>query len=119
VAPFAKEEISKAADKMQKAIVLKQPTFTRSGREVNKAYVADFSSARWRYNHISACFQRKCEEVLPLTINCQLIDFKGKGMSYQGSQVPYKTPRVDEIWAGRERRLTPWACAGTQESTPC
>jgi hypothetical protein len=27
---------------MQKAIVLKQPTFTRSGREVNKAYVADF-----------------------------------------------------------------------------
>jgi hypothetical protein len=42
VAPFAKEEISKAADKMQKAIVLKQPTFTRSGREVNKANVADF-----------------------------------------------------------------------------
>jgi hypothetical protein len=29
VAPFAKEEISKAADKMQKAIVLKQPTDAR------------------------------------------------------------------------------------------
>jgi len=36
---------------------------------------------------------------LPLTINRQLIDFSGEGMSYQGSQVPYKTPRSGEIWA--------------------
>ena len=36
---------------------------------------------------------------MPLTINRQLIDFQGEGMSYQGSQVPYNTPRADEIWA--------------------
>jgi len=35
------EEISKAADKMQRAIVLKRPTCIRSCREVNKANVAD------------------------------------------------------------------------------
>ena len=35
---------------------------------------------------------------MPLTINRQLINFEGDGMSYQGSQVPYNTPRADEIW---------------------
>ena len=35
---------------------------------------------------------------MPLTINRQLIKFEWDGMSYQGSQVPYNTPRADEIW---------------------
>ncbi len=49
--------------------------------------------------HLSASFIVGQEGFLPLTINRQLIDFSGEGMSYQGSQVPYKTPRSDEIWA--------------------
>ena len=50
--------------------------------------------------HLSASFIVGREGLfLPLTINRQLIDFQGEGMSYQGSQVPYKTPRADEIWA--------------------
>jgi len=50
--------------------------------------------------HLSASFIVGREGLfLPLTINRQLIDFHGEGMSYQGSQVPYKTPRADEIWA--------------------
>lgn len=49
--------------------------------------------------HLSASFIVGEEGFLPLTINRQLIDFAGQGMSYQGSQVPYKTPRADEIWA--------------------
>ena len=49
--------------------------------------------------HLSASFIVGREGFLPLTINRQLIDFRGEGMSYQGSQVPYKTPRADEIWA--------------------
>ncbi len=48
--------------------------------------------------HLSASFIVGVEGFLPLTINRQLIDFKGMGMSYQGSQVPYNTPRADEIW---------------------
>jgi predicted ATP-grasp superfamily ATP-dependent carboligase len=49
--------------------------------------------------HLSASFIVGAEGFLPLTINRQLIDFQGDGMSYQGSQVPYNTPRADEIWA--------------------
>ena len=49
--------------------------------------------------HLSASFIVGVEGFLPLTINRQLIDFQGEGMSYQGSQVPYNTPRADEIWA--------------------
>jgi len=49
--------------------------------------------------HLSASFIVGGEGFLPLTINRQLIDFQGQGMSYQGSQVPYNTPRADEIWA--------------------
>jgi tyramine---L-glutamate ligase len=49
--------------------------------------------------HLSASFIVGQERFLPLTINRQLIDFKGEGLSYQGSQVPYNTPRADEIWA--------------------
>ena len=49
--------------------------------------------------HLSASFIVSREGLfLPLTINRQLIDFSGEGMSYQGSQVPYNTPRADEIW---------------------
>ena len=49
--------------------------------------------------HLSASFIVGREGFLPLTINRQLIDFSGEGPSYQGSAVPYKTPRADEIWA--------------------
>jgi predicted ATP-grasp superfamily ATP-dependent carboligase len=49
--------------------------------------------------HLSASFIAGGGSFLPLTINRQLIDFQGDGMSYQGSQVPYNTPRADEIWA--------------------
>lgn len=49
--------------------------------------------------HLSASFILGEDGFLPLTVNRQLIDFAGEGMSYQGSQVPYKTPRADEIWA--------------------
>jgi len=48
--------------------------------------------------HLSASFIVGRESFLPLTINRQLIKFEGDGMSYQGSQVPYNTPRADEIW---------------------
>ncbi len=47
---------------------------------------------------MSASFIVGQEGFLPLTINRQLIKFEGDGMSYQGSQVPYRTPRADEIW---------------------
>jgi predicted ATP-grasp superfamily ATP-dependent carboligase len=49
--------------------------------------------------HLSASFIAGRNSFLPITINRQLIDFEGNGMSYQGSQVPYGTPRADEIWA--------------------
>jgi tyramine---L-glutamate ligase len=48
--------------------------------------------------HLSASFIVGEEGFLPLTINRQLIKFDGGGMSYQGSQVPYNTPRAEEIW---------------------
>jgi tyramine---L-glutamate ligase len=53
--------------------------------------------------HLSASFIVGKEGFLPLTINRQLIKFEGDGMSYQGSQVPYNTPRAAEIWAQAEK----------------
>jgi predicted ATP-grasp superfamily ATP-dependent carboligase len=38
------------------------------------------------------------DRFLPLTINRQLIKFEGDSISYNGSQVPYNTPRATEIW---------------------
>jgi len=38
-----------------------------------------------------------------LTINRQIMDFSGEGPKYQGSQVPYKTPRAGEIWAAAKK----------------
>ena len=52
--------------------------------------------------HLSASFIVG-ERFLPLTINRQLIEFQGKNMSYNGSQVPYNTPRAAEIWAAAEK----------------
>ncbi|MGV8175675.1 MAG: ATP-grasp domain-containing protein [Methanothrix sp.] len=49
--------------------------------------------------HLSASFIAGQEGFLPLTINRQIIDFSGEGPRYQGSQVPYRTPRAGEIWA--------------------
>lgn len=42
------------------------------------------------------------ERFLPLTINRQLIEFKDDSISYNGSQVPYNTPRAAEIWEAAE-----------------
>ena len=57
--------------------------------------------------HLSASFIAGKEGFLPLTINRQLIEFEGDSMSYQGSQVPYRTPRADEIWEAAEKAA--WA----------
>lgn len=43
------------------------------------------------------------EKFLPLTINRQLIEFQGDSISYNGSQVPYNTPRAAEIWEAAEK----------------
>jgi predicted ATP-grasp superfamily ATP-dependent carboligase len=53
--------------------------------------------------HLSASFIVGREGFLPLTINRQLIKFEGDGMSYEGSQVPYNTPRAAEIWEAAEK----------------
>jgi hypothetical protein len=47
--------------------------------------------------HLSASFIIG-ERFLPLTINRQIIKFREEHISYEGSQVPYKTPRFSEIW---------------------
>jgi predicted ATP-grasp superfamily ATP-dependent carboligase len=52
--------------------------------------------------HLSASFIVG-ERFLPLTINRQLIEFEGDSMSYNGSQVPYNTPRAAEIWEAAEK----------------
>jgi len=52
--------------------------------------------------HLSASFIVG-KRFLPLTINRQLIEFQGDGISYQGSQVPYRTPRAGEIWEASEK----------------
>ncbi len=62
--------------------------------------------------HLSASFIVGVEGFLPLTINRQLIDFQGEGMSYQGSQVPYNTPRADEIWAEARRAAAALGLSG-------
>jgi predicted ATP-grasp superfamily ATP-dependent carboligase len=53
--------------------------------------------------HLSASFIVGREGFLPLTINRQLIKFEGDSMSYEGSQVPYRTPRAPEIWEAAEK----------------
>jgi predicted ATP-grasp superfamily ATP-dependent carboligase len=52
--------------------------------------------------HLSASFIVG-ERFLPLTINRQLIEFQGDSISYNGSQVPYNTPRAAEIWEAAEK----------------
>ena len=53
--------------------------------------------------HLSASFIAGREGFLPLTINRQIMDFSGQGPKYQGSQVPYRTPRAGEIWAAAKK----------------
>jgi predicted ATP-grasp superfamily ATP-dependent carboligase len=53
--------------------------------------------------HLSASFIVGSEGFLPLTINRQLIKFEGDSMSYEGGQVPYRTPRAPEIWEAAEK----------------
>jgi len=53
--------------------------------------------------HLSASFISSGEGFLPLTINRQIMDFSGEGPKYQGSQVPYRTPRAGEIWAAAKK----------------
>ncbi len=55
--------------------------------------------------HLSASFIVG-DKFLPLTINRQLIGFKGDCISYNGSQVPYNTPRAEEIWEVANRAST-------------
>ena len=62
--------------------------------------------------HLSASFIVGREGFLPLTINRQLINFEGDTMSYQGSQVPYNTPRADEIWAAAKKAAEALGLAG-------
>ena len=62
--------------------------------------------------HLSASFIVGLEGFLPLTINRQLIKFEGEGISYQGSQVPYKTPRADEIWAEARKTVAALSLRG-------
>jgi hypothetical protein len=62
--------------------------------------------------HLSASFIVGGGSFLPLTINRQLIDFQGDGMRYQGSQVPYNTPRADEIWAEARRAAEALSLSG-------
>ncbi|MDM7938810.1 MAG: ATP-grasp domain-containing protein [Methanothrix sp.] len=57
--------------------------------------------------HLSASFIVGKEGFLPLTLNRQLIEFEGERMSYQGSQVPYNTPRATEVWEAAKKA----ACA--------
>ena len=52
--------------------------------------------------HLSASFIVG-ERFLPLTINRQLIEFHGDRISYNGSQVPYNTPRAAEIWKAAQK----------------
>ena len=52
---------------------------------------------------LSASFIAGREGFLPLTINRQIMDFSGQGPKYQGSQVPYRTPRTGEIWAAAKK----------------
>ncbi len=52
--------------------------------------------------HLSASFVVG-KRFLPLTINRQLIEFEGDSISYNGSQVPYSTPRAGEIWEAAEK----------------
>lgn len=53
--------------------------------------------------HLSASFIVGREGFLPLTINRQIIKFEGDSMSYEGSQVPYRTPRAPEIWEAAKK----------------
>jgi len=62
--------------------------------------------------HLSASFICGREGFLPLTINRQLISFEGEGMSYQGSEVPYRTPRAAEIWQAAERAAVALGLSG-------
>ncbi len=62
--------------------------------------------------HLSASFIVGLEGFLPLTINRQLIKFEGEGIGYQGSQVPYNTPRADEIWTEAKKAAVALGLAG-------
>jgi predicted ATP-grasp superfamily ATP-dependent carboligase len=62
--------------------------------------------------HLSASFILGRDGFLPLTINRQLINFEGDSMCYQGSQVPYNTPRADEIWEAAKKAALALGLAG-------
>jgi predicted ATP-grasp superfamily ATP-dependent carboligase len=47
---------------------------------------------------LSASFVVGETSFLPLTINRQLIEMDGNAFRYNGSQVPYRSPRSLEIW---------------------
>lgn len=70
-------------------------SFTKAGPD-------DIVTRYYEGLHLSASFIVG-DRFLPLTINRQLIEFKGDSISYNGSQVPYNTPRAAEIWKAAEK----------------
>jgi predicted ATP-grasp superfamily ATP-dependent carboligase len=67
-----------------------------------KAGPGDIVTRYYEGLHLSASFIVG-ERFLPLTINRQLIEFEGDSMNYNGSQVPYNTPRAAEIWEAAKK----------------
>jgi predicted ATP-grasp superfamily ATP-dependent carboligase len=70
-------------------------SFTKAGPD-------DIVTRYYEGLHLSASFIVG-ERFLQLTINKQLIEFLGDSISYNGSQVPYHTPRAAEIWEAAEK----------------
>lgn len=68
-----------------------------------KAGPGDIVTRYYEGLHLSASFIVGREGFLPLTINRQLIEFEGDSMFYNGSQVPYNTPRAAEIWEAAKK----------------
>lgn len=67
-----------------------------------KTALGEIATRYYEGLHLSASFIVG-ERFLPLTINRQLIESRGNSLSYQGSQVPYNSPRAEEIWEAAEK----------------
>lgn len=70
-------------------------SFTKAGPD-------DIVTRYYEGLHLSSSFIVG-DRFLPLTINRQLIEFEGDSISYNGSQVPYNTPRAAEVWEAAKK----------------
>lgn len=70
-------------------------SFTKAGPD-------DIVTRYYEGLHLSASFIVG-DRFLPLTINRQLIEFHDDSIRYNGSQVPYNTPRASEIWEAAKK----------------